>query len=96
MIFKKKLLSFIFIQYYFLINFQENIPPTFLFGTTFFIDFQEKNPSYIFIQLYFFINFLENFPPTLLCGTTFLLIWIISKKSSVLHSYSGLLLYSEL
>ena len=39
------------------------------------------------------INFQENFPPTLLFGTTFLL---ISKKGSLLHSYSGLLLYSEL
>ena len=53
----------------------------------------KKIPSYIFIQYYFFFNFQENFPPTLLFGTTFLL---ISKKSSLLHSYSGLLLYSEL
>ena len=54
---------------------KKKFPPTFLFSTTFFINFQ------------------ENFPPTLLFGATFLL---ISKKSSLLHSYSGLLLYSEL
>ncbi len=72
---------------------KKKIPPALLFGTTFLLIFKKKIPSYIFIQYYFFINFQENFPPTLLFGTTFLL---ISWKSSLLHSYSGLLLYLEL
>ena len=63
------------------------------FGTTFLLIFKKQIPPYIFIQYYFFINFQEYLPPTLLFGTTFL---SISRQSSLLHSYSGLLLYSEL